>query len=374
MRIEDRQLSVAAVLVVSLAGACLVLSPSPAYAGWGKNLARSVLPSLVRRAAVSLIQQELYDLESNGNQQQFAPSYPTSNVVQPGFHRMSEPKLAASPMQAPSGYQWTPRSAMDYLQDDGGKSSNPLSGSGTIYNSLHPVTSSAVAQSFQRGLAGQCSYEELVKANVFVSCPLHGSIFKRQGTVKYIILHSTETGSPADARRVIQSWNNRGLRHPGAQFVVDRDGTICSTVDPDQATVHIDTSKTLAGYSNDNSVGIEIVRSGKQQYTKVQLESVTRLVTYLQSHYGISDACVTTHHHVQPSDRSDPVNFDLVAFENDKSALQTFALAHGARIAARGSQIATHGVQIGSSPQIADAKHELQMMPKPAPDFRLRRN
>jgi hypothetical protein len=206
----------------------------------------------------------------------------------------------------------------------------------------------------------------LVAAKVFVSEPLHGSIFKRHGAVKYIILHSTETGSPADARRVIQSWNNRGLRHPGAQFVVDRDGTICSTTNPDLATVHIDTSKTLAGYSNDNSVGIEIVRSGKQRYTSAQMDSVTYLVSYLQSHYGVPDSCVTTHHHVQPSDRSDPVGFDLAAFETAKAELGTSALAHSGSLADSGSTTSSRSSALSHQPlHLVSA-----VMPRPAPDFR----
>jgi len=405
MRIENRQLNFAAVLAATLAGACLFISPSPAYAGWGKSFARTVLPSLVRRAAVSLIQQELYDLESDRsfsqsdaqdldrysgpapapNPDRYNALYPAPNPDRynalyqaPNSHRYTAPIQATNPkrsMSGPqqvSGFQWTPRSALDYLQSDDHRMTDPSSLSASTRSSRNSMPSSAVARSFQRGLAGRHSYDQLVSANVFVSYPLHGSVFKRQGRVKYIILHSTETGSPADARRVIQSWNNRGLRHPGAQFVVDRDGTICSTVNPDQATVHIDTSKTLAGYSNDNSVGIEIVRSGKQQYTRSQLDSVTRLVAYLQSHYGVADSAVTTHHHVQPSDRSDPVNFDLVAFENDKSALQASALANANDQTSRSQIISAN--YANSKSQLADAKGVMQMMPKPAPDFRLRRN
>lgn len=393
MRIENRQLNFAAVLAATLAGACLFFSPGPAYAGWGKSFARTVLPSLVRRAAVSLIQQELYDLESDRSFAQSdaqvldrysgpapAPNPDPYNALYqaPNPHRYKAPIRATNPKRSISGpqqvagYQWTPRSAVDYLQSDDDRITDPLSLSASTRSSRNSMPSSAVARSFQCGLAGSYSYDQLVSANVFVSCPLHGSVFKRQGRVKYIILHSTETGSPADARRVIQSWNNRGLRHPGAQFVVDRDGTICSTVNPDQATVHIDTSKTLAGYSNDNSVGIEIVRSGKQQYTRSQLDSVTRLVTYLQSHYGVADSAVTTHHHVQPSDRSDPVNFDLVAFESDKSALQASALANANDQTYRSQSISAN--YANSKSQLADAKSVMQMMPKPAPDFRLRRN
>jgi hypothetical protein len=185
----------------------------------------------------------------------------------------------------------------------------------------------------------------------------------------------------ADARRVVQSWNNRGLRHPGAQFVVDRDGTICSTVNPDQATVHINTNKTLPGYTNDNSVGIEIVRAGKQQYTRPQLDSVMYLVAYLQAHYHVSDSNITTHHHVQPSDRSDPVGFDLVAFENAKSTFKQEALAYGpSQYGSNGWHPAatTASSNNGSANKNARASvktsQHVSYMPTPAPDFHKQRH
>jgi N-acetylmuramoyl-L-alanine amidase len=254
--------------------------------------------------------------------------------------------IAAAPPFDPLSYQWSPRRAIEYLtvDDDLVPFDKAHSAQKIVPQQLpepvvvrpRPVvpTSAAppslVSRSFRQGVAGQYSWDDLVAAGVFENDPLRGSVYKRKGAVKYIILHSTETANPADARRVILSWNNRGLRHPDAQFVVDRDGTICSTTDPDQVVIHIEPSRALAGYSNDNSIGIEIVRSGKQEYTRPQLDSVNRLVAYLQSHYSVPDANVTTHHHVQPSDRSDPVNFDMLAFESEKASLQTAAIAYKA--------------------------------------------
>ena len=368
---------------IALAGSLVFYVATPAYAGWGNSFVHGVLPSLVKRAAVSLIQQELYDLESR----QSSGNYQPDNEMERGFPQppmimhqggSRDPRsisakaksetFAISRTAPPSGYKWTPRSAVDYLPD------GDEQGIGGVREDR---SKSAAFQAFIRGAAGNFSYDQLVAAKVFVSEPLHGSIFKRQGRVKYIILHSTETGSPADARRVIQSWNNRGQRHPGAQFVVDRDGTICSTANPDLATVHINTSKTLPGYSNDNSVGIEIVRSGKQRYTRPQLDSVLYLVSYLQSHYNVSDDDVTTHHHVQPSDRSDPVGFDLVAFESAKSSLRSTALAQPAsqpRYSGRGQAEPARASRAPSAPErifsSPDSPTILSAMPKPAPDFR----
>lgn len=194
----------------------------------------------------------------------------------------------------------------------------------------------SMQNAFQTGAASHYTPDELAQAGVFVdSHPLIGGIFNRREQVKYVILHSTETARPADAPRVIHSWN-RGMRHPGAQYIVDRDGTIYQTVDPDYGTVHVDVFRTTAGVNNDNSIGIEMVRAGEQQYTPTQLESVTRLVAYLQGRFNVPDEHVLGHGEVQPSDRRDPVGFDWMAFNGDKNALKLHAavvVKHHARSA-----------------------------------------
>lgn len=74
---------------------------------------------------------------------------------------------------------------------------------------------------------------------------------------------------------MVKSWNIRGLRHSGTQYLVDRDGTIHQTVDPKFAAVHVDINKTKYGVNNNNSIGIEIVRSGSQKYTEAQMDSLS---------------------------------------------------------------------------------------------------
>jgi len=188
-----------------------------------------------------------------------------------------------------------------------------------------------IADAFMAGHAEAYSPSMLREANVFSYDPLHGGIYERAEEVKFIILHSTETGRPADAPRVIASWNHHGLRHPGAQFVVDRDGTIYNTVDPAYATVHVNQHKTLLGVNNDNSIGIEIVHTGDQDYTEKQINSVACLVSYLQARYSVPDSHIYTHHMVQPSDRTDPVNFDWARFAMDRSQLKESETAFNER-------------------------------------------
>ncbi len=184
-----------------------------------------------------------------------------------------------------------------------------------------------IDRQFHNGNSQEYSTSSLIQANVFAYCPLHGGVFKRHSTVKNIILHSTETAREADAQRVISSWNNKGLRHAGAQFVVDRNGVIYCTADPEYGTTHVDNRRTRHGVNNDNSVGIEIVRTGTQEYSAAQMNSVACLVRYLQSRFVVADNHVLGHGQVQPSDRSDPVNFDWQAFAADKQALTGTAYA-----------------------------------------------
>jgi hypothetical protein len=351
-------------------------------ANWRQTLMHGILPAVVKRAAASLIARELYDLEE-------------PDASSPYGRSMRQMPLAGQ--RDP----YEPRPEWRFVPPGNDAGTGSAAATRTHSSKQHPVIghlnyfasgqsasgfnrSSPEARAFLRGDAGQLGFDQLVHAGVFTVDPLHGSVFKRDASVKYIILHSTETGSPADAKRVIQSWNNRGLRHPGAQFVVDRDGTIYSTTNPDMATVHINIHKTLPGYSNDNSVGIEIVRAGKQVYTQPQLNSVMYLVAYLQGHYHVDDSNVTTHHHVQPSDRSDPVGFDLAAFQSAKRSFATSAIAHsGDSVQAvftppgqdssstiYGSKYATIAGTKNSTNTFKHSHRHVAQMPLPAPDFR----
>ena len=175
---------------------------------------------------------------------------------------------------------------------------------------------------FRQGTASNIGYSELVRDGVFIRKPLEGSVFERTKPVQFIVLHSTETKRVADAERIIDSWNNRGdngKRHnPGTQFVVDRDGKIYTTASPDKATIHLNDRISRQGIKNQNSVGIEIVRTGEQQYTYAQKMALTRLVSYLQDRYHIRDSRIVTHGQVQPATRRDPVGFDVSGFHKNR--------------------------------------------------------
>lgn len=225
---------------------------------------------------------------------------------------------------------------------------------------LSSAVSDSVSESFDLGFADRYSPKQLVQAGVFEEQPLLGGIFRRREQLRFLIIHSTETGRPADGPRVIKSWN-RGMRHPGAQFVVDRDGKIYQTVDPDLATVHVNIFRTKLGVNNDNSIGIEIVRAGKQKYTKKQLASVTKLSLYLQNRYDIDDTRVLGHGQVQPSDRLDPVGFDWTEYKISKSVLKAQAL-----VVQRKSQ----SFMLAGEPRKTQLEVDTESVPESYSDFR----
>lgn len=193
---------------------------------------------------------------------------------------------------------------------------------------LDQQTSEKIARAFDRGVADNYPARTLVRAGVVAYHPLRGGIYYRREPVKYIILHSTETGPPVRAINVIEGWSSMGRRHPGAQYVVERDGTIYQCVDPDLATVHVNIFKTLPGINNDNSIGIEMNHTGRQDYPQAQREAVSKLLAYLQQRYQVDNADVITHRYAQQGDHTDPVHFDLDGFLAYKNNFQRRAIAY----------------------------------------------
>lgn len=187
--------------------------------------------------------------------------------------------------------------------------------------------SADIRNAFRLGIADDVTPERLVRSGTFKYHPLSGGIFRRREPIKYIVLHSTETGVKVPAKNVINAWNSMGRRHPGAQFVVDRDGTIYQALDPALASVHVNIFKTLPGINNDNTIGIEMNHTGRETYPQAQRDATMRLVTYLQHRYDVTSENVITHRYAQQGDHTDPVNFDLDGFLATKENFKTRAIA-----------------------------------------------
>ncbi len=197
------------------------------------------------------------------------------------------------------------------------------------------ATSARIKSKFCLGQAGLYTPEDLVRAGVFNHQPLVGGIHKRKAAITNLVIHSTETGRPCDAQCVIKSWNRGGASHPGTQYIVDRDGKIFQTVDPAYATAHVNISRTRKGVSNQNSIGIEIVRAGDQKYTATQLRALVRLVAYIKDRFPIAN--VYGHGQIQPSNRTDPVAFNWKGFHTDLRYLDASETAYNANAKSRQS-------------------------------------
>lgn len=184
-----------------------------------------------------------------------------------------------------------------------------------------------IHNAFACGIADNVTPQQMVRAGVFRHYPLSGGIFERREPVRYIVLHSTETGPPVPAKNVINAWNSGGRRHAGAQYVVDRDGTIYQALDPEYASVHVNIFKTLPGINNDNTIGIEMNHTGRQNYPPEQRAAVIRLVHWLQDRFNVTSDNVITHKYAQQGDHTDPVNMDVEAFLAVKENFRQKALS-----------------------------------------------
>jgi hypothetical protein len=189
------------------------------------------------------------------------------------------------------------------------------------------MTAARIRKDFERGVAERYKPTDFVRAGLATYHPIHGGVFYRREPVKYIIVHSTETGPPVSATSVIDAWSSLGRRHAGAQYVVERDGRIFLACDPELATVHVNIFKTLPGINNDNSIGIEMNHTGRQSYPREQREAVKRLVSYLQDRYRVTNENVITHRYAQQGDHTDPVAFDFDEFLAQKDEFHDRALA-----------------------------------------------
>ena len=182
-----------------------------------------------------------------------------------------------------------------------------------------------ILSNFASGIASSVSPEDMVRAGAFKSYALRGGIFRRRSEIKALVVHSTETATPATAKQIVRSWNNSGRNHAGTQYIIDRDGVIYQTAHPLWGTFHVDSRITREGVKNDNSIGIEIVRTGNQTYTAGQLSSVARLTAYLTERYSIAQ--VFGHGQVQPADRTDPVGFNWTSFNRNVGILKANQIA-----------------------------------------------
>lgn len=111
----------------------------------------------------------------------------------------------------------------------------------------------------------------------------------RTRSVDYIVIHFTATSASAHNNLV---YFSRGGAGASAHYFVDKDGTICQSVNESDTAWHAG-NWTM----NCRSIGIENVSAG-EDFTEAQINSLAALVQSLMAKYGISSSHVIRHYDV----------------------------------------------------------------------------
>jgi N-acetylmuramoyl-L-alanine amidase len=124
-----------------------------------------------------------------------------------------------------------------------------------------------------------------------------------------IILHSSHSvsGDPYDTGAVVALWKSYGV---APHYMIARDGTVSQLVADKNIAYHAGEGKMKDGRTgiNDFSIGVEILNTKDDQYTKAQYQAVKDLIAHLKGKYGIK--YVVGHDDIAPGRKTDPWNFD----------------------------------------------------------------
>lgn len=108
---------------------------------------------------------------------------------------------------------------------------------------------------------------------------------RKLSDVKGLTIH--HTGGRGTPGGVVGVLNKRGF---GAQFIMDRDGTIYQTVPEGGRVAHMKNAQNGSGLSNDNTMGIEIIANDDNDLTPAQVASAVRWIEMMRQKYpGIGD-------------------------------------------------------------------------------------
>lgn len=120
--------------------------------------------------------------------------------------------------------------------------------------------------------------------------------------IKFIILHYTAVDFE-DSVKILTSEEAKVSAH----YLIDYNGSIHNLVDDEYIAWHAGKSK-WKNYEklNDISIGIEIVNSGKEKFTKEQYEAIINLCYKLMQKYNIQRSNIIAHSDIAPTRKIDP--------------------------------------------------------------------
>jgi N-acetylmuramoyl-L-alanine amidase len=124
-----------------------------------------------------------------------------------------------------------------------------------------------------------------------------------------VVLHSSynPSGDPYSVSTVKSIWQSYGV---APHYMVARDGTVYRLVADKDIAYHAGESTMKDGRKNVNdfSIGVEILNTKDDEYTKAQYQAVKDLIAYLKDNHSIKS--VVGHDDIAPGRKTDPWNFD----------------------------------------------------------------
>ncbi len=133
---------------------------------------------------------------------------------------------------------------------------------------------------------------------------------KENRTIDTIIIHSSYDAlgdDPYDVSGLIKEYKEYGV---APHYLIDRQGTVYLLVEEKNVAYHAGVSEVPDGRSGVNafSIGIEMMNTKNDQYTKAQYDSLKKLLTEIKSRYNIK--YVLGHKDISPERKDDPWNFN----------------------------------------------------------------
>lgn len=129
-------------------------------------------------------------------------------------------------------------------------------------------------------------------------------------TINSIIIHSSYDAlgdDPYDVDGLVAEYKLYGV---AAHYLIDREGTIHRLVADKNIAYHAGQSKTPDGKTGVNtfSIGIELMNTKDDEFTKKQYSSLNELLSQLKKTYEIK--YTLGHDDIAPERKTDPWNFD----------------------------------------------------------------
>jgi N-acetylmuramoyl-L-alanine amidase len=124
-----------------------------------------------------------------------------------------------------------------------------------------------------------------------------------------VVLHSSynPNGDPYSVSAVRGIWQSYGV---APHYMIARDGTVYQLVPDKNIAYHAGESTMKDGRKNVNdfSIGVEILNTKEDEYTKAQYQATKDLIAYLKGKYSIK--YVVGHDDIAPGRKTDPWNFN----------------------------------------------------------------